>query len=113
MTKEEFQKVISDIDRTASQQGINLADPENTVTVWLWLEYRKRDIEYSWHGNATGLEHAKMLAGPHKAIIRTTETGRVQIIVWKDWQWIDGYAEEDAPPIIFDRSEEHTSELQS
>jgi hypothetical protein len=95
MTKEEFQKVISDIDQAASQQGINLAHAENTVTVWLLLEYRKGTIEYRWHGNATGLEHAKMLAGPRQAIIRTTETGRVQIIVWKDRNWIDGYAQED------------------
>jgi hypothetical protein len=96
MTKEEFQRSISDIVQAASQQGINLADPENTVTVWLWLEYRKGSIEYRWHGNATGLEHAKMLAGPRQAIIRTTETGRVQIIIWKDRQWLEGYAEEDA-----------------
>jgi hypothetical protein len=100
MIKEEFQKIISDIDQAASQQGINLADPENTVTVWLWLECRKGSIEYRWHGKATGLEHAKMLAGLRQAIIRTTETGRVQIIVWKDQQWLDGYAEEDQPPVV-------------
>lgn len=64
MTEQEFRAVVSDIDQAAAQQGIDLADPENTVTVWLRLEYRKGSIEYRWHGNAAGLEHAKMLAGP-------------------------------------------------
>ena len=92
MTKPEFLTITSDIDRAASQQGIDVSDPANTFTVW--LENPRGSGKYFLHGKTGSLEGAKMLAGPLEAIIRTTKTGRLQIIVWKDRQWIDGYADE-------------------
>ena len=100
MNKSEFKTIIYALGQAASRQGINLEDPENTVTVWLRQEHRIGSVEYRWLGNATDIEHAKILAGPRHAIIRTSETGRVQIIVWQDRRWVDGYAEEDQPPIV-------------
>jgi len=92
MTKQEFQTISSDIDREASRQAINLSDPANTFTVW--LENPRGSGNYLLHGRATTLEHAKLLAGPLEAIIRRTDTGRLQIIVWKDRKWLDSYADE-------------------
>jgi hypothetical protein len=95
MTEAEFKILLSDIDGAAAEQHTDLSLPENTVTVWFVNEWRKGIFDYRHAGNATGLEHAKMLAGRRHAVIRTTETGRKQIIVWKDGQWFDGYAEDD------------------
>ena len=84
MTQDEFRILSSDLDRAASQQGINLADPSNTFT--LWMENPKGSGEYCLRGKATSLTQAMILAGAQGAIIRRVDTGWVQIIVSKDGQ---------------------------
>jgi hypothetical protein len=86
-------QTLSDIKSATSQLGIDLSAPENLWTVW--FENGNRKLKYSFFRRATSLEHAKLLAGRNDAIILTRETGRVQIIVWRDGEWSDGYAEED------------------
>ena len=95
MTKADFQMVVSDIDRAAAERHIDLSLPENMVTVWLVDEWQRGKIEYRYLDSATGIGAAQITAGRRHVIIRTTETGRKQIIVWKDGQWLDGYAEDD------------------
>jgi hypothetical protein len=92
MTKQEFEKVTSDLHRAASQHGINLADPANPSTVW--IENPTGSGEYSLFAQPRSLEQAMSLAGSLEVIIRTTQAGRVQIIVWKDSKWFDAYADE-------------------
>jgi hypothetical protein len=92
MTREEFRVVASDIDRAASQQRINLAEPANTFTVW--CENERGSGEYALLGTAASLQRAMALAGQLEAVIRTTQIGRVQIVVWKDGKWFDAYADE-------------------
>lgn len=100
MTKTDFQKIVSGIDREAARQGIDLSSPENTFTVW--LEHPRGSARYVRHGRdmALTLEHAKRLAGPFNAIIRSAEGGRVRIIMWNDRHEVDGYAEDNQPVTI-------------
>jgi hypothetical protein len=86
VTQDEFKILSSDIDRAASQQGINLADSSNTFS--LWKENPKGSGEYSLHGKATSLVEAMMLARAQDAIICRTDIGRIQLIVSKDGQLI-------------------------
>ena len=85
MTQDEFQKIISDIHRAASQHGIDLADSSNTFTVW--MEDPKGSREYYAHARAASLVQAMGLAQAKEAIICRTDIGRIQIIVCKTPQW--------------------------
>jgi hypothetical protein len=86
MTVADFTSRSSAIDRAASQQGINLADPSNTFT--LWIENPRGSGEYCLHGKAASLVEAMGLAQAKEAIICRTDIGRVQLIVRKDQQWL-------------------------
>jgi hypothetical protein len=86
LTEQEFQSLYSVIERAASQQGINLADPSNTFT--LWIENPKGSGEYSLHTKATSLVQAMILARAQDAIICRTDIGRIQLIVSKGGQLI-------------------------
>ncbi len=92
MTKQTFEQITAGIRRAASQQRINLAEPANTFTVW--LENPRGSGEYALHARAANLDDATRRAGRLEAVIRTTDTGRVHINVWKDGKWLDGYADE-------------------
>jgi len=97
MTDDQFRAILTAIDRQAEAEGVDFADPANIVTVWLdWMGTGK----YEFHGAATGLAHAQMLAGRRQAIIRTTEAGRIQIYTWKDQRIVDSYSDWDHGPSI-------------
>jgi hypothetical protein len=92
MTEQEFGEITSNINRAASQQDINLADRANGLTVW--FENPRGSGEYVLHGRAAGIEQAKALAGTLEVIIWGVQAGRIQINVWKDRKWQDGYADD-------------------
>jgi hypothetical protein len=45
MTEQDFERINSAIEGLASEQGIGLADPTNTFTVWLPEEWRRGVVE--------------------------------------------------------------------
>jgi hypothetical protein len=85
LTQEEFKSLYSAIERAASQQRINFADPSNTFT--LWIETPTGSGEYLLCGKPNSLVQAMNLAGIRDAVICRTDIGRVQIIVSKNGQW--------------------------
>ena len=90
MTAQEFEKITADIKHAASEAEVDLADPTNPYTVW--MENPTGSGSCFLRAKSTSLQNAQAKAGPLHSVIYGVQGEKIQVVLWRDNQWIDAYS---------------------